>query len=52
MSITVSNVSNMCEYSINMSDIISGSAGTLMKGTYTGFRVIPDEQWKCDMILE
>ncbi len=44
MSITGSNVSNMlCEFNINMSDIINGSAR---------FNALPHEQWKCDMILE
>ncbi len=53
MSITGSNVSNMlCEFNINMSDIINGSAINLMKIAYTGFNALPDEQWKCDMILE
>ncbi len=35
-----------------MSDIINGSASNLMKIAYTGFNALPDEQWKCDMILE
>ncbi len=35
-----------------MSDIINGSAGNLKKKAYTGFHAIPDEQWKCDIILE
>ncbi len=52
MSITGSNVSNMCEFNINMSDIINGSACNLMKTPYIGFNALPDEQWKCDMILE
>ncbi len=54
MSITGSNVSNMmlCEFNLNMSDIINGSASNLMKIAYTGFNALPDEQWKCDMILE
>ncbi len=53
MSITGSNVSNMlCEFNINMSDIINGRASNLMKIAYKGFNVLPDEQWKCDMILE
>ncbi len=53
MSINGSNVSNMlCEFSINMSDIIIGSASNLMNMAYTGFNAHPDEQWKCDMILE
>ncbi len=42
----------LCEYNINMSDIINGSATNLMKIDYTGFNAIPDEQWKCEMILE
>ncbi len=46
-------MSNMlCEFNINMSDIINGSANSLMKIAYTGFNALPDEQWKCDMILE
>ncbi len=53
MSITGSNVCNMlCEFNINMSDIINGSASNLMKTAYTGFNAVPGEQWKCDMILE
>ncbi len=54
MSITGSNVFNMlCEFNINMSDIIiDGSSSNLVKIDYTGFNAIPDEQWKCDMILE
>ncbi len=52
-SFTGSNVSNLvCEYKINMSGIINGSARNLMKIAYTGLNVIPDEQWKCDMIVE
>ncbi len=52
MSITGSNVSNMlCEFNINMSDIINGSASNLMKIAYIGFNAFSDEQWKCDMIL-
>ncbi len=35
-----------------MSDIINGSASNLMKIAYTAFNALPDEQWKCDMILE
>ncbi len=35
-----------------MSDIINGNESNLMKIAYTGFNAIPDEQWKCDMILE
>ncbi len=47
MSITGRNVSNMlCEFNINMSDIIDGSASNLMKIAYTGFNVLPDEQWR------
>ncbi len=52
MSITGSNVSNMCEFNINMSDIINGTACNIMKIAYTGFNALRDEQWKCDMILE
>ncbi len=53
MPITGSKVSNMlCEFNINMSDIINGSASNLMKRAYTGFNALPDEQWKCDTILE
>ncbi len=53
MSITGSNVSNMlCEFNINMSDIINGSASNQMKIAYTGFNALPHELWKCDMILE
>ncbi len=53
MSISGSNVSNMlCESNINMSDIINGSASNLMKIADTGFNALPDELWKCDMILE
>ncbi len=48
MSITASNVSNMlCEFNINMSDIINGSASNLMKIAYAAFNALPDEQWKC-----
>ncbi len=37
-------VSNMlCEFNINMSDIINGSASNLMKIAYTGFNALPDE---------
>ncbi len=44
MSITGSNVFNMlCEFIINMSDIINGSASKLMKIAYTGFNALPDE---------
>ncbi len=47
MSITGSNVSNMlCEFNINTSAIINGSASNLMKIAYTGFNALPDEQWK------
>ncbi len=53
ISITGSNVSNMlCEFNINMSDIINGSASNLIKIAYTGFNALPGELWKCDMILE
>ncbi len=53
MSITGSNVCNMlCEFNINMSDIINGSASNLMKIAYTDFNALPDEEYKCDMILE
>ncbi len=53
MSITDCNVFNMlCEFNINMSDIINGSASHLMKIDYTSVNALPDEQWKCDMILE
>ncbi len=53
ISITGSNASNMlCEFNINMSDIINGSASNLMKIAYPGFNALPDELWKCDMILE
>ncbi len=45
MSIIGSNVSNMlCEFNINMSDIINGSASNLMKITHTGFKALPDAQ--------
>ncbi len=37
---------------IKMSDIINGSASNLIKIAYTGFNVLPDEQWKCGIILE
>ncbi len=44
MSITGSNVCNiLCEFKINMSDIINGSASNLMKIAYTGFNALPDE---------
>ncbi len=47
MPITGSNVSIMlCEFNINMSDIINGSASNLMKIAYTGFNALPDEQWE------
>ncbi len=53
MSITGSNVSNMLwEFNINMSDIINGSASNLMKIAYASCNALPDELWKCDMILE
>ncbi len=53
MSITGSNVSNkLCEFNINISDIINGSASNLMKIAYTCFNALSDEQWKCNMILE
>ncbi len=53
MSITGSNVSNMlCEFNLNISDIINGSVSNLMKIAYTGFNALPYELWKCDMILE
>ncbi len=53
ISITGSNVSKiLCEFNINMSDIINGSASNLMKIVYTGFNALRDEQWKCYMILE
>ncbi len=35
-----------------MSDIIKGSVSNLMKIAYSSFNERPDEQWKCDMILE
>ncbi len=45
MSITGSNVSNkLCEFNIDMSDIINGSACNLMKIAYTGFNALRDEQ--------
>ncbi len=41
MSITGSNVCNMlCEFNINMSDIINGRANTLMKIAFTGFNAL------------
>ncbi len=44
ISITGSNVSNMlCEFNINMSDIINGSTSNRMKIAYTGFNALPDE---------
>ncbi len=53
MSITGSNVSNtLCEFNINISDIINGSASNLMTIAYSGFNALPGEQWKYDMILE
>ncbi len=42
----------LCEFNINMSDIINGSASNLMKIAYTCVNALPDELWKCDMILE
>ncbi len=42
----------LCEFNINMSDIINGSASNLMKIAYTGFNALPNELWKSDMILE
>ncbi len=42
----------LCEFNINMSVCINGSASNLMKIAYTGFNILPDELWKCDMILE
>ncbi len=35
-----------------MSGIINGSASNLTKIADTGFNALPDEQWKCAMILE
>ncbi len=53
MLITGCNISNMlCEFTINMSDIINSSASNLMKIAYTGFNALPDALWKCDIILE
>jgi hypothetical protein len=53
LSVTGSNVSNiLCEYNLCMSDIISGNASMLMKNAYICASSIPDEMWKCDMILE
>ncbi len=53
MSISGSNVSNMlCEFNINMSDIINGSASNLMKIDNKGFNALLDELWKCDLKLE
>ncbi len=53
MSITGSNVSNMlCEFNINMFDIINGSASNLLKIAYTGFNALPDELWKCDLRID
>ncbi len=43
MSITGSNISNMCELNINMSDIINGSASNLMKIADTDFNILPSE---------
>ncbi len=42
----------LCEFNINMSDIINSNASNLMKIAYTGINALPDEQWHCDMILE
>ncbi len=42
----------LCEFNINMSDIINGSVSNLMKIAYTDFNALPYEQWKWDMILE
>ncbi len=53
MSITSSNISNMlCDYNIHMSDIINCSESKLMKIACTGFNAIPNEQWKCNILLE
>ncbi len=53
MSITGSNVSNMlCEFNINMPDIINGVASNLMKIANSSFNVISDEECKCDIILK
>ncbi len=35
-----------------MSYSINGSASNLIKIAYTGFTALPNEQWKCDMIIE
>ncbi len=35
-----------------ISDIIYDSTSNIMKIAYTGFHALPDEQWKCDIILE
>ncbi len=44
ISIIGSNVSNMlCEFNINMSDIINGSASNLMKIAHASFNALPDE---------
>ncbi len=42
----------LCEFNINISNIINGSATNLMKIAYTDFNALPDEQLKYDMILE
>ncbi len=42
----------LCEFNINMSDIINGSASYLMKIAYAGFNALPGEQWKCHMMLK
>ncbi len=43
--ITDNNVSNMlCEFNINMSDIINNSASNLLKIAYTGLNALLDEQ--------
>jgi hypothetical protein len=53
LSVTGHNVSNiMCEYNVCMSDIINGNASMLMRKAYMCTGSIPDEMWKCDMILE
>ncbi len=40
MSITSSNVSNMCEININISDIVNSSASNIMKIAYTGLNAL------------
>ncbi len=42
----------LCEFDINMSDIINCNASNLMKIAYTGVNTLSDKQWKCDMIKE